>query len=199
MIDITPSVQKQEREQALARDRRTILNLPPEKALKAIAEHDYPVTLVQSMVEEDLYFLIHHIGPDDALPVIALASNEQWEYLLDMEAWEQDHIDSHQMTQWLSRLRKSDADRFTHWIANDKQEEITLYLFRNIELHIREYDQDPGEIDNTFFSEDQTYYIRMRPYPKEMEKQQDPTPQEIAERTAQIRARWSERQGVSGP
>ena len=29
---------------------------------------------------------------------------------------------------------------------------------------------------------------------EEMEKQQDPTPQEIAERTAQIRARWSERE-----
>ena len=173
MNDITPSVQKQEREQVLARDRSTIFNLPPEKALKAIAEHDYPVTLVQSMAEEDLYFLVHHIGPDDALPVIALASNEQWEYLLDMEVWEQDHIDAHHMTQWLSRLRKSDADRFTHWIANDKQEEMTLYLFRNIELHIREYDQDPGEIDNTFSSEDQTYYTRMRPYPKEMEMQQE--------------------------
>ncbi|MGD9247282.1 MAG: DUF6178 family protein [Desulfobacteraceae bacterium] len=173
MNDITKSVQKQERERALARDRKTILSLPPEKALKAIAEYDYPVTLVQSMAEEDLYFLIHHIGPDDALPVMGRASNEQWEYLLDMEAWEQDHINSHHMTQWLNRLRKADADRFTHWIANDKPEEMTLYLFRNIELHIREYDQDPAEIDDTFFSEDQTYYIRMRPYPKEMAKQQE--------------------------
>lgn len=167
------SPQKQERERALAQDRKSILSLPAEKALEALADHPFPVTLVQSMAEEDFYFLVHHIGPEDALPVLAVASNHQWEYLLDLEVWEKDNIDSHHMTQWLSRLRKADADRFTHWIANEKQEEMTLYMFRNIELHIREYDQDPGEIDEDFFTEDQTYYIRMRPYPKEQEKKEE--------------------------
>lgn len=170
MNDKMKSPQKIEREKALAQERQTILNLAPEKALKAIAEHPLPVTLVQSMAEEDFYFLVHHIGPEDALPVIALASNPQWEYLLDLEVWEQDHIDSHHMTQWLNRLKKADADRFTHWVTKEKQEELTLYLFRNIQLHIREYDQDPGEIADDFFSQDQTYYIRMRPYPKAHEK-----------------------------
>lgn len=169
----TPSVQKTAREKALAQERRSILKMPPEKVLATIAEHPFPVTLIQSMAEEDLYFLVHHIGPDDALPVIALASNEQWEYLLDMEAWVEDQIDVHQITQWLNRLKKADSDRFTHWIANHKQEEINFYLFRNIELHVREYDQDPGEIDEAYFSEDQTYYTRLRPYPKAMEKQQE--------------------------
>lgn len=165
--------QKQEREKNLAAERKKMLTLAPEKALKALAENPYPVTLIQSMAEEDFYFLVHHIGPDDALPVMAVASNQQWEYLLDMEVWEMDHIHSHHMTQWLSRLRKADPDRFTHWIANEKQEEMTLYLFRNIELHIREYDQDPGEIDKDFFTEDQTYYLRMRPYPKEQKKKEE--------------------------
>lgn len=172
MKDKPKSLQKIEREKALAQDRKTILNLTPERALEAIAEHPYPVTLVQSMAEEDLYFLIHHIGPEDALSVMALASNQQWEYLLDMEVWERHRINSHSMTQWLNRLRKADADRFTHWIANEKQKEMALYLFRNIELHIREYEQDPGEIDDDFFTEDQAYYIRMRPYPKSHEKLQ---------------------------
>jgi hypothetical protein len=167
------SSQKHERERSIAQDRKTILNLNPEKALESLAKHPYPVTLIQSMAEEDFYFLVHHIGPEDALPVIAVASNQQWEYLLDLEVWEKDHINSHHMTQWLSRLRKADSDRFTHWIANEKQEEITFYLFQNIELHIREYDQDPGEIVKDFFTEDQTHYIRMRPYPKEEAKKEE--------------------------
>ena len=173
MNDDKPTKQKTEQDKALAQDRISILKMPPEKALETIAEHPFPVSLVQSMAEEDLYFLVHQIGPDDALPVVALASNEQWEYLLDMEAWEEDHINTHYMTQWLHRLRKADPDRFTHWIANDKQEEMNLYLFRNLELHIREYEQDPGEIDDSYYTEDQTYYIRLRPYPKKMEKQQE--------------------------
>jgi len=169
MNDTAKSLQtkKIDRQKALVLERRKILAMSPEKALNAIAEHPYPVTLVQSMAEEDLYFLVHHIGPEDALPVLGLASNQQWEYLMDMEAWNRDRMDSHSMTQWFHRLLKADNDRFTHWITDDKKEDFAFYLYRNIELHIREYDQDPGEISDDFFSEDQTYYVRLRPYPQE--------------------------------
>jgi hypothetical protein len=173
MNEIKTTTAKEDREKALAADRKRILNLSPEKALDAIAEHPYPVTLVQSMADEDLYFLVHHIGPDDALPVLAMASNEQWEYLMDIEGWEKDHLHPHQMTQWLARLLKADPDRFTHWIVNKKQEETVLYLFRNIQLHIREYEQDPAEIGDDYSTEDQTHYVRMHPYPKELQKQQE--------------------------
>lgn len=173
MNDIKSTGSKNERQQALALDRRAILSLPPEKALDAIADHPYPVSLVQSMADEDLYFLVHHIGPDEALPVLALASNEQWEYLADIEGWEQDHVHPHQMTQWMARLLRADPDRFTHWVAHHKQEETALYLFRNVQLHIREYEEDPGDIGNDFFTEDQTYYLRLHPYPKEHEKLQE--------------------------
>ncbi len=169
MNDIAKSLQtkKIDREKALALERRKILAMSPEKALDAIAEHPYPVTLVQSMAEEDLYFLVHHIGPEDALPVLGLASNPQWEYLMDMECWNRDCVESHSMTQWYHRLLKADSDRFTHWITDDKMSDFAFYLYRNIELHIREYDQTPDEIGDGFFSEDQTYYVRLRPYPQE--------------------------------
>jgi hypothetical protein len=159
-------VLKSEREKALAMERRKILSMSPEKALDAIAEHPYPVTLVQSMAEEELYFLVHHVGPEDALPILGLASNSQWEYLIDLEGWSRDRMASHSMTQWLQRLLQADNDRFTHWITKEKVEDFVFYLHHNVELHIREYDQDPGEIDEGFSSEDQTYYVRLRPYPE---------------------------------
>jgi hypothetical protein len=159
--------QKAERAKTLAMERRKILAMTPEKALEAIADHPYPVTLVQSMAEEDLYFLVHHIGPDDALPVLALASNRQWEYLTDLEGWQGDRMDPHSMTKWLHRLLKADPDRFTHWITDEKKKDFAFYLFRNIAVYIREYDQDPGEIGDDFFSEDGVHYVRLRPYPEE--------------------------------
>jgi len=173
MNQITTQSPKEQRLQALAQDRKRILGLPPEKALEAIADHPYPVTLVQSMAEEDLYFLVHHIGPEDAVPVLALASNQQWDYLLDLEGWDRDQVSPLATTEWLVRLLKADADRFTHWIIHEKQDELAFYLFRNIELHIREYDQDPGEVADDFFTEDQTYYMRLRPYPALQEKGQE--------------------------
>ena len=170
---LKPAEIKKQREAALAEDRRTILHLPPEQALKAIAEHPYPVTLVQSMAEEDLYLLVHTIGPDDALPVLALASNEQWDYLLDLETWDRDRLDPRAVTNWIARLLKADPDRLTYQIAKEKQDAFAYYLFKNIQVHIREYDQDPGEIGDDFFTEDQTYYIRLRPYPEEDQPYQE--------------------------
>ena len=153
------------RQTTLAAERQKLLALSPEAALDAIADHPYPVTLVQSLTEEDLYLLMHTIGPDDALPVLALASNAQWEYVLDMEVWSRDRMDQRAMTQWFSRLLKADPDRFTHWITKDKLDELEYYFFRNIEVVIREYEQDPAELDEAFFSEDQTHYARLRKLP----------------------------------
>jgi hypothetical protein len=168
----TPAPIKERRENALALERRQLLSMTPEKALTAIAEHPYPVTLVQSMAEEDFYLLVHAVGPDDAHPVLALASNQQWEYLLDMETWVKDRMDTHALTLWLKRLLMADPDRLTHWITHEKLDELILYLFRNIELHVRDYDQDPSEIDDDFSSEDFTYYVRLRPYPTSYQQPQ---------------------------
>ncbi len=152
------------REKALAVERRRILSLPPEKALDAILEHPLPVTLVQSMAEEDFYLLVHTIGPDDALPVLGMASNDQWEYLLDMETWVRDRVDPLAMTEWFDRLLKADPDRFTHWIVTEQRDAFEYYLFRNVELIVREYEVDPSEIGDGFHTEDDVHYLRMRPY-----------------------------------
>jgi hypothetical protein len=164
---------KKQSEENLALKRRDILNLPPEKALTAIADHPYPVTLVQSFAEEDFYLLVHTIGPDDALPVLAVASNSQWEYLLDMENWSRDRLDPAAMTRWYDRLLKADSDRFTHWISQERTEEFEYYLYRNAEIALREHDQDPSELGDEFFSEDQVHYIRLRKLPEEAVQSQD--------------------------
>jgi len=161
------------REQALAQARRQILALPPEKALAAISEHPYPVTLVQSMAEEDLYLLVHAIGPDDALPVLGLASNIQWEYFLDMEIWARDRLHPLAATEWLGRLLQADPDRFTHWIAGEQRDIFEYYLFRNIELRVREYEEDPAEFGDGFSTEDDVHYVRMLSYPAEHKQYQE--------------------------
>lgn len=168
----SPPQVKKEREDALALERQQILSMTPENALAAIAEHPFPVTLVQSMAEEDFYLLIHAVGPDDASPVLAIASNQQWEYLLDMEAWAKDRVDTHALTLWFGRLLQADPDRMTHWITHEKLDDLLLYLFRNIELQLREHDQDPSEIGDDFSTDDETYYIRLRPYPTSYQQPQ---------------------------
>lgn len=160
------------RDLELRRERRRLLGMTPEKALDAILEAPMPVTLVQSFAEEDLHLLVHAIGPDDALPVLALASNEQWEYLCDVETWVHDRMDTGALTRWWQRLLKADPDRFTHWIAADKADDLEYYLFGNIEVVLREHDQDPADFGDDFFSEDQTHFFRLRPFPHPDRKEQ---------------------------
>ena len=157
-----PLQTREEREKALALDRKRILAMTPEKALEAIADHPYPVTLVQSFAEEDLYLLVHTIGPDDALPILSLASNDQWEYFLDTDTWSRDRIDLHAVTQWMGRLLKADDDRFTHWITRDKVDDLRFYFFQNLDVVVCEHDQDPSDLGEGFSSEDDVHFVRLR-------------------------------------
>ncbi|MFW5937169.1 MAG: DUF6178 family protein, partial [Desulfosalsimonas sp.] len=86
----------------LAADKRRILQLSPEKALDEILDHAQPAALVHSMAEEDFFFLVNEIGPEDALELLSLASNRQWEYILDLETWNRDRINTGALTHWMN-------------------------------------------------------------------------------------------------
>ncbi|MBF0572289.1 MAG: hypothetical protein HQK69_00815 [Desulfamplus sp.] len=155
------------KEKKLAAIRSKILALPAEKALDTILDTPFPASLIQSFPEQDLHFLMHHIGEEDFLPVLALASSEQWEYILDVEVWNNDRLDLAQMTNMLSLLYKADPQRLIRWAIKDKTEFIEYYLFNNMEIRIREHDQDPsdfmdilGDSKNEFTTIDSIFYFR---------------------------------------
>ncbi len=145
----------------LARERRQILSLPPEKALNAIIEHPQGTALVHSMAEEDFYFLIHDIGPADALELLSMATNRQWEFILDQGIWHRDRIDIDAVTQWLKLLLLADAPRFIRWIADEKPEMIEYYLNRTVEVRVLEENDDPSDLEDGFFTHDGIFYLRV--------------------------------------
>jgi len=145
---------------ALRQQRRQILTLPPEQALERILQSDAPAALVHSFPEQDFYFLVHDVGPEDALPLLALASDRQWEFLLDVEAWNRDRIDLAAVTRWLDRLHRADPRRTIRYLVEQKTEFLEFYLFRNLEVRIRETDQDPTEFGEDYFSQDSIFYVR---------------------------------------
>ena len=101
-----------ERFQNLSRQRKEILSLPAEKALSRIVDSPQPAAIVHSFPEEDFYFLINNIGAEDSLQLLSLASDKQWEYILDIEVWEKDRISINNVTKWLDLFIKADSQRF---------------------------------------------------------------------------------------
>jgi hypothetical protein len=161
----TPALTHSHRIQQLAETRQHILSIPAEQAMALILAHPQPAALVHSFPEEDLHFLIHDIGTDNALPLVALASTRQWDYLLDMEVWTKDQVNYPLATSWLQLLLHADPDRLVKWCFEERLEFLELYLFRNIELRVRESDQFSSDLDDGFSSDDDTFYVRYVDYP----------------------------------
>ena len=113
----------------LARQRKELLSLPPEGMLNSILNSKQSTALVHSFSEEDFYFLIHNIGIEDSHPLLYLASNKQWEYIIDLETWEKDRIELASMTRWFDLLFKVDPNRFIKWSLDQNFEFIKFYLF----------------------------------------------------------------------
>ena len=158
---ITLDGQRRERMLRFRRQREEIISLAPEAALPRILEEKQPAALVHSFPEEDFYFLIHDIGVNDALPLLALASDRQRQYILDMEGWHRDRLQLQSMTSWLNALFTADPDRVLSWLLKDQTELLELILFRNIQVILREHDQDPSDFGDDFFTHDDVYYVRI--------------------------------------
>ncbi len=140
--------------------RQELMVLEPQEAMDRILKDPQPAALVHSFPEQDLYFLIHDIGPEDAGPLLSLASNRQWDHFMDLESWQKDRIYTPAVSRWLDLLLEADPSRFTDWFLNEKLEFVEFFLYQNIEVRVREHDQDPAEFGKDFFSLDNTYFIR---------------------------------------
>ncbi|UCD89209.1 MAG: hypothetical protein JSW04_12375 [Desulfobacterales bacterium] len=144
----------------LVRQRKKIFSSSSEHALDAILDSSQPAALVHSFSEEDFFFLIHDIGIEDSYQLLTLASDRQWEYIVDLETWEKDRIELASVTRWFDLLFKVDPSRFIRWFLEQKTEFIEYYLYKNIEVKIRETDQDPSDFGDAFFTLDDIFYIR---------------------------------------
>lgn len=139
-----------------------LMSLPGKQALEAILESPMPARLVQSLAEQDLFWLVQDIGPEDALPILARASNEQWQYLLDMAVWHRDRLQHGAVDQWMALLMQADCDRFVAWAIHHNIELVELHLSRSVQVRIRDRQEEaPADFGDGFFTLDDVFYVRV--------------------------------------
>ena len=140
--------------------RQDILASAPEEALDMILDAPAPASLIQSFPDQDLYYLIHKIGPYDCIPILALARSDQWEYMLDVEVWDRDRLNTAMMTKTFDLLFQADPERFLRWTIMEKSEFLEFYLFRHMDIRIREHDEIPPDDFKDYVTLDDKFYIR---------------------------------------
>jgi len=155
----------------LQEKRRAIMALPAEKALDRILDDSQPAALVHSFPEQDFYLLVNEIGPEDSLPLLALATNKQWEHIVDLKVWQKDRLELNSMARWMNLLLEADPKRFIQWFLEDQLEFIEFFLFKNLEVRIREHDQDTADYGDEYFTLDDAYYLKFIDIPAETESE----------------------------
>ena len=138
----------------------TLHSLSGREILDQIMDNDNPRQLVQHLANQDFFWLIKRIGEEDCLPLLELASEDQWQYLLDLELWRRDRLNLEQSSRWLARLQEADSRRLVRWLCREGQILAYYHLFKSIQVEIRDHDA-VYDIREDFFTVDGVYYVKV--------------------------------------
>ncbi|MBC2703778.1 DUF6178 family protein [Desulfobacula sp.] len=180
----------QKKELKLRAVRHEILVSDSEKALELILDAPSPATMVQSFPDQDLYYLMHKIGPSDFIPVLSMATSEQWEYILDVEAWDNDRLDLEYMTKTFDLLFQADPKRLLRWVIKEKPDFFEFYLFKNMDICVREHDDPTPDDFDDYITLDDKFYFRFPNKPQPSDEDTDKTPDDDSPKPEDKQDAW---------
>jgi hypothetical protein len=129
--------------------------------LERILQEKNPRKVVEELPAGDLYWLVKKIGSDDSLPLLELATPDQWQYLLDLEIWDRDEVNPGETLSWLKRLFEADSRRTVLWLLGEGSHLTYFILQKMIEVILQEEDEKELEIPEGFFTHDGVLYLRV--------------------------------------
>jgi len=136
-----------------------LLKLSGSALLDRILDEERPESLVRRLPEEDFYWIVKRVGEGDCLPVLQLATEAQWEYLLDLETWHRDRLDGDRTLSWFSQLAAADPERFAEWLIGRDGALLSLLLHERAEVAVKDGDEEPDLLEG-FFTLDGRFFIR---------------------------------------
>jgi len=139
---------------------KEILSLSGSVALNRILALKNPEEFVRNMAHVDLYWVVKKIGEEDALPVLQMASSEQWQFLLDLELWKKDRVDLRQAGDWMGRLLQADPDRLVRWLSADGEYLTYYFLSKMLQVEYKTKDE-MIDVEEGLITLDGIHYLRI--------------------------------------
>lgn len=134
--------------QWLRAERAALARASGRKKLDQILDSSDPGALVRSLPAEDLYWAIQEIGKTDALPLVQLASPEQFRTFVDLDSWQGYEFQPHELLMWL-RLARGDDDQAFQAKLGALDIEVVELLLRGL-VRIWDLEEDGEEPDEEF-------------------------------------------------
>jgi hypothetical protein len=138
---------------------KSLLPLSGSEVINRVINLENAEEAVRALPHMDLYWLVKKVGEYDAWPLLKLASDEQWQFMLDLETWVRDRVDIDQATNWLGRLFQADPERVLKWLLGEGELFTYWYFSNKIEVRIKERDEVLE--DTTFVTLDDIVYYRL--------------------------------------
>jgi len=77
---------------------------------------------------QEIYLTVSEIGPEFASELLLMASTDQITTLIDLDCWEEDHLDPKTTLEWLSLLLETGPTKVSQTIAEMEPELVALIL-----------------------------------------------------------------------
>jgi hypothetical protein len=141
---------------------RDLLPLSGGDILNRILDCPEPGRAVQNLSVEDFYWVLKKFGEEDALTLLELASERQWEYALDLELWRKDRLDVQLASRWLATLHQASGVRLAKWLFGEGENLAFYHFSKAIDVVVTTNKDEPQDLPPGFFSMDGVFHVRVR-------------------------------------
>ncbi|WP_456433296.1 DUF6178 family protein [Thermosulfuriphilus sp.] len=141
-----------------------VLTAPWELRQKVILLSQRAPELLQKIPPQELFWTIKAIGPEDALSLISMASQEQLTFIFDLDWWHKDRLVPQRIVSWLLILFEVSEDKVAQWLLGVDEDLLaaTMNLFLRVEKRPDDTDFMEARDKLPPFSLDDTYFVEFR-------------------------------------
>jgi hypothetical protein len=139
-----------------------LMELPVRRRLEVILGRADAELVVAGLADQDFFVTVKELGPQDTLPLLALATVDQLNHVFDIEWWRKDAVLPASALEWLELLSRAGDEKVLLWLYHVDFELLTLLFKRWIRVVVLPEDVDLVEareslpvhtIDDQFFWE----------------------------------------------
>lgn len=140
---------------------RGIRDLSGREILQRLMLADDPKGLVTALPEEDFYWVVKKLGEQEMIFLLELASEDQWQYVLDLELWHKDRLNPVSANNWLSLIAQADPRRLSRWLFSEGELFAFYHFFRTLDVIGVETDEETWNIPDGYFTVDGVFYVHI--------------------------------------
>lgn len=107
---------------------RCVQSLRGKDQMDLLVLSNQAVQVVRLLPDEDIYFMVKEIGEEDALPVLAIISEKQMQFLFDMEWWRGDKFLPQKAMDWLLWMEKASDRQLLFWLLTEDFDQKVMVL-----------------------------------------------------------------------